>query len=114
MNTNFTSIFKITFSIIFLITGCETKSNKQYLSVEKFSDFYVDLITESHNILETNKIGNDTTITSLFDKVLSKHKINRDDINQTVKFYNDDIPKWKEFYEKVILKLQQKRVVLID
>lgn len=104
MNTNYISIYKILVIILLLIPGCGIENTYKIITPAKLSDIYLELNTEV-NLTSDSSSAKETDY--YFSGLLKKYGFTENDFKYTIEAYNQDITKWKEFYENLIIKLEK-------
>lgn len=106
MNTNYILIYKLIIFLLIINSGCNKSQNK-VIPPNKLAEIYIDLnLNTGINLLNDTLHAHDS-ISFVFDSVLQKHNYNRTDLLQTIENYNQDLSKWKEFYEITIDRLEK-------
>lgn len=100
--------------ILFSVTlfSCSQKSgesNSSVLSKEKIVDLQVDLyLVEAANNMKVLKQDSlDTEYSALFETVLKKHDVTKEDYERSLRYYAIDNKSLDEIYDSVLVKLTQ-------
>jgi hypothetical protein len=57
---------------------------------------YTDLL-----IAQDTTFVNETNLDSLISSVLKRYDVSEDEYEKTIEYYNEDIKRWEEFFDKV-------------
>jgi len=102
---------KLTFvAFIFLILSCQQKGVEppgHILEKKELVDVQVDLylVEAAHNMNVLKPDSADTEYKVLFETVLKKHNITRDDYESSLRYYAIDNESLNEIYDSVLVKL---------
>lgn len=88
----------------FSVCSCSKKeSPTSAIEKEKFESAYIELL-DSAQVIQS--APTDSTLSPAAERILKRREVSAAQFKATVRFYNADTKKWKEFYEEVM-----KRVV---
>jgi hypothetical protein len=90
----FTSLL---FSI--LIFNC---SDDKIIEQDKFVLIYSDLLIAQDTVSFDEK-----TADSLKLSILKKHNVTKNDYEKTIEYYNEDLERWEEFFDKVTVHISE-------
>ncbi|MCX8057131.1 MAG: DUF4296 domain-containing protein [Ignavibacteria bacterium] len=91
------------FLIVVLFLSFNCKSNIR-IEEENFVQIYADLL-----IAKEIYRGNDTAFIKARDSIYNKYNVNNFMVQKTLEYYNSDTEKWKQFFEKVIRRLEEQQ-----
>ena len=94
---------------LFFLYSCHTgNSAREVLPREKFVSVYCDLLQE---VQRSRNVGTDpSTAEKNVAEVLSRAGVTKEDFEETTRWYNIDIQRWKTFYEDVTRELERREV----
>jgi len=86
----------IVLSSILFFNGC---GKEKVIEEDKFVVIYADLLIA----------GDTTSVDKAREIVFDRHKINKTQYEETVKYYNDNPTEWDGFFNKVITHIESER-----
>jgi hypothetical protein len=93
------------FLLLILFSSCSrNNTGEQAIPEEKFVKFYSDLLILENEIKPAKP--DTVAFKRRIDSLYRAYNIDSAAVNKTIKYYSDDITRWKTFYEKVTLNLQ--------
>lgn len=104
----FVRIMKYSLLIILLVTllACSRKDfSTRPISDERFEDLYIELLDSMHT---TQPATLDSLPDPVSERILQRHNVSLEEFKATVAFYNAETRKWKDFYEHVAAKMEQR------
>lgn len=110
MNISYISIYKLIIFILLINSGCNTQKQYKIIPPDKLADIYIDLTINAGIDLFKDTSASDKVSDFIVDSILQKYNYSENDMKNTIQHYNEDVLKWKEFYEKVILKLEKQYI----
>lgn len=88
-------------AISFTILNC--KSNYR-IDEKSFVNLYADLL-----VAKEIYRGNDSGYIKARDSIYTSYNVNHFMVEKTLEYYNSDIEKWKQFFEKVVRRLEEQQ-----
>ncbi|MGE0635501.1 MAG: DUF4296 domain-containing protein [Bacteroidia bacterium] len=100
----------ILMSFVFLVFACKQKGVEtpgHILEKEQLVDVQVDLylVEAAHNMNVLKPDSADTEYKMLFETVMKKHNITREDYESSLRYYAIDNESLNEIYDSVLVKL---------
>jgi hypothetical protein len=94
---------------LFFLFSCHTgNSAREVLPREKFVSIYCDLLLE---VQRSRNVGTDpSTAEKNVTEVLNRAGVTKEDFEETARWYNSDIQRWKTFSEDVTRELERREV----
>ncbi len=89
--------------VIFPFVSCSQKDKE--IRMETFVNIYVELAI-SKGMGSVNQLTDSIFITEK-NTILKKYNVSEEQIRNTIAFYNKDVYKWREFYEKVVRRFEE-------
>jgi hypothetical protein len=94
--------------LLFLFSCHKGDSARETLPREKFVSVYCDLLQE---VQRSKNVGADpSTAEKNVAEVLHRAGVSKEDFEETARWYNADIERWKTFYEDVTRELERREV----
>ena len=96
-------------TLILLITSsCSQKQQgKSVFEKEKFEAIYVELLDSS---AVSQPASSDSTLSPTAKRILERHEVSIEQFKATVNYYNSDTKEWKEFYEDVVKRIDERSI----
>ena len=98
---------RIAFAALLTLTGC-TLMHRESTPLERqtFIAVYVDLQTALWSAMRTTA---DTVVLGVVaDSVFARNHVSRDQYRATVRWYNEDVVRWKGFFDDVAKALEER------
>ena len=93
--------------LIFSTYSCSKKEPRtDVIEKERFEEVYVELL-DSAQVIQSAPM--DSTLSPVAERILDRHEIPIEQFKATVRFYNADAKKWKEFFEDVVKRIDERR-----
>ena len=90
----FTHTFNLSLCLCALIF--QACSNNKIIEQDKLVHIYTDLL-----IAQDTLALNEKSADSLRQSVFQKYNVNETDYENTINYYNEDLQRWEEFFDKV-------------
>jgi len=87
-------IIQLLIAVLIFVLSCRD-GESQVLATKTFATIYVALVDERTNSRNRSREPFDCS------SILEKFGVTRVQIEETVRFYNEDFRRWKEFYAEV-------------
>lgn len=94
---------KIIFLFLLSLTLVDCKSNYR-IEENNFVNLYADLL-----IAKEIHRGNDSGFIKARDSIYASYNVNHFMVEKTLEYYNSDTEKWKQFFEKVVRRLEEQQ-----
>ena len=96
-------------TLLLLITSsCSQKQQaNNIIDKEKFEAMYVELL-DSAQVIQSSPA--DSTLSLIAARILKRHEASPEQFKATVQFYNSDTKRWKEFYENVVTRIDERSI----
>lgn len=94
---------------ILILSTCSCSKEEPRSAVvekDKFESVYVELL-DSAQVIQS--APTDSTLSPVAERILKRHEIPIEQFKATVRFYNADAKKWKEFFEDVVKRIDERR-----
>jgi hypothetical protein len=89
------------------LAGCSSStSDAPPIPVEKFSELYADLLVLSAQDSSSRLADAPTGATA--DSVLARAGVTREAYEHTVRWYNEDVTRWRDLLERVVTRLEKR------
>jgi hypothetical protein len=92
---------KLLFLILLVFSLSSCKSNSK-IDEQVFVNLYADLLIAK----EMNR-GNDSDYIKVRDSIYAVYKVDHFMVQRTLDYYNSDTEKWKNFFQKVVRRLEE-------
>jgi hypothetical protein len=92
---------KLLFLILLIFSLSSCKSNSK-IDEQVFVNLYADLLIAK----EMNR-GNDSNYIKARDSIYAVYKVDHFMVQRTLDYYNSDTEKWKNFFQKVVRRLEE-------
>ncbi len=90
-----------------LVTGCSRGSEQRaVLDDERFEKIYIELLDSTQQI---RAAAVDSAAHPIALRVLSRHGATVEQFRATIAYYNNDTQRWKDFFLRVIQRLEKRR-----
>ncbi|MFN4111529.1 MAG: DUF4296 domain-containing protein [Ignavibacteria bacterium] len=89
--------------IFLLISILSCKSNYR-IEENSFVNLYADLL-----VAKEIYRGNDSGYIKARDSIYTIYDVNHFMVQRTIEYYNSDVEKWKQFFEKVVRRLEEQQ-----
>ncbi len=96
-------------TLLLLITSsCSQKQQAENLiDKEKFEAMYVELLDSA---AVAQPASSDSTLSPTAKRILERHEVSIEQFKATVNYYNSDTKEWKEFYEDVVKRIDERSI----
>jgi hypothetical protein len=93
-------------ALLLLLASCSQNQNPaSTIASDKFEAIYLELL-DSAAIAQPS--ATDSTLSPTAERILHRHEITVEQFKATVASYNADTRKWKEFYENIVKKYDER------
>ena len=100
--------FCVLIPLFFFFSCHRGDSAREVLPREKFVSVYCDLLQE---VQRSRNVGTDpATAEQNVAEVLNRAGVSKQDFEETTRWYNVDVQRWKTFYEDVTRELERREV----
>lgn len=89
--------------ILLSISILSCKSNYR-IDENNFVNLYADLL-----VAKEIYRGNDSGYIKARDSIYTVYNVNHFMVQRTLEYYNSDVEKWKQFFEKVVRRLEEQQ-----
>ena len=99
----------VSIALVFLLAGCTQQNTPVHiLDKEKFPAVYVALMEAKAKRTRLTDHTVDTTFAKDKEEIFTKFGATEEEFRATVLSYGSDVRKWREFYDDVVRRLEQK------
>lgn len=95
----------LTILLVTLLACSRKDSSPRPISDERFENVYLDLLDSMQT---AQAAALDSLPTPVAERILKRHNVTLDEFKATVASYNAAAQKWKDFYEHVAAKMEQR------
>lgn len=90
--------------LLFLVSCSERKSSVAVIDSKKFEMIYLELV-DSALIVQAQP---DSIVSPVAERILARHEVTAEQFRATVREYNRDTRVWKEFYDNVLRRIDER------
>jgi hypothetical protein len=90
--------------LLFILTSCSPKEQASVIPEPKFVSLYARLTTASVTArpVPPDSLGS----VQMVDSILALEGVTRERFNATVRWYDEDVRRWKPFFDQVVAALE--------
>jgi len=89
------------------LTSCENQtSQEKLLEAERFTQIYIALLEEG---IKLKNLSPDSAHVFEGEAILSTFSVTQEEFRETVRFYNQDLTRWREFFSAVVKQSELKQ-----
>jgi hypothetical protein len=97
------------FSLLFLISCDSGRRPSGVMDEERFVTVYCDLLQQS--LRSRNTRADPSTAAANAQAILDSAGVSRDSYQATYRWYNEDVTRWKAFWEEVTKELERRETI---
>ncbi|MDL1891843.1 DUF4296 domain-containing protein [Sphingobacteriales bacterium CHB3] len=95
----------VTFALLLFLVSCsERKSSVAVIDSKKFEMIYLELV-DSALVVQAQP---DSVVSPVAERILARHEVTAEQFRATVREYNKDTRVWKEFYDNVLRRIDER------
>ncbi|MBX2991168.1 MAG: DUF4296 domain-containing protein [Bacteroidetes bacterium] len=95
----------VTLALLLFLASCsERKSPVSAIDADKFEKIYLELV-DSALVIQAQP---DSLVSPVAERILERHEVTAEQFRATVREYNNDTRVWKEFYDNVLLRIDER------
>jgi hypothetical protein len=90
---------------VILCACSKNEPSSETVDRERFESVYIELLDSAQGIRSS---PSDSALSPVAEKILRRHEITGEQFRATVRHYNSDAEKWKDFYETIVQRIAKR------